>query len=1020
MRRVLLGLVFGLAASCAYAQTAPSPADVGISKGSPDIFKLKGHDNAWTPFGSVDPSTHIFIPGTNGAIAPNDCIKWGPGLTSAGAACNSVTGGAHPANQLTIYTNHAGLVANVTTPTEAWTVVQQGFYAPGDGGDAVYQWSLTSYCVGGTSSAPTPADGIGCVLPIGQDPLIAGRYLLSLSGSLDVRQVGMQSGGFDNYPIVQTLFNVLSPLSGNEGTMEIVIPAILGQRHTYYYFSKPFDLSRNINLNCKGSNDAGDMPVVLVFPPGVDGIIQDAGYFSESPGWGQSTVRSCEITSLGAASGAQTTTGSNVITNAVLNQSAAGMAMPASCNPNGTSCTIGAGDGVIIMGQWIPVGLAVAPGAYVATSDPAHNTFTLASPYTIGPLTGGNVNVEVWDLPASQKYTIQTTIGSNSMIVTAGPKPLGEGDMLWSDAFLFGASVAAVSSATFPQTIEVDDITIFHAANALVGHTSGSPGQMWTVPVGMKRRVVASSYSNVVQYFGIGLDLACQITNGIGTAGCDNTFDQHNYYWFNLVGRLTRGDNTTNSTVIGNVGVHNTIADTAELGSLGSTYISEEYNSQDGGSSSYGILVWCGAQNFSPIIGMYLSGQEHGPCIGADAQGNPSINVAAADGVAPTQLFIGSTYGFGAIASQSFTGNWQFSGANGAITTANTTSPAGQNVIGGGLTGALQTFYRGMYITDLTNPVIPDGTQVTDFTTAGVVLSNNLTGMVQVGDQIQFVNSASRGGPCVSIFPGQNVTGGMFFSNACTTNGLSITMDGINGSWNVNSLQFPGSNYLGYTVGGNDLIVSPDGLVMGSQQAYLGEQRLLDSGTSPTLDTYHLQGDIRLNQVPVSGGGMAWVNAEVARTTLSAALVSGTTTSVAVAACPNPALPAGTPVDWVAPGPDNHSVRLNAYLGTLNDCTGTTLTFRAASLHNAAIGDTIQFLQWHPAAKIANDPSGTNWPVATATYAASLIPCNGGAVGFGVVVDGEAIGSKGYGTAVAGGGGSTRPVFCDGTSWTYH
>ena len=143
IRRAFLGLVFGLAASCAAAaQTAPSPADVGISKGSPDTFKLRGSDNVWTPFGTINNSTHIYIPATNGAIAPNDCVKWGPGLTSAGAACNSVTGGAHPANQLTIYTNHDGLVNNVTTPTEAWTVVQQGFYAPGDGGEAVYNWSL--------------------------------------------------------------------------------------------------------------------------------------------------------------------------------------------------------------------------------------------------------------------------------------------------------------------------------------------------------------------------------------------------------------------------------------------------------------------------------------------------------------------------------------------------------------------------------------------------------------------------------------------------------------------------------------------------------------------------------------------------------------------------------------------------------------------------------------------------------------------------------------------------------------
>ena len=90
-------------------------------------------------------------------------MKWGPGLTSAGAACNSVTGGATPANQLTIYTSHSGLVNNVTTPTEAWTAVQQGFYAPGDGGDGIYQWSLTSYCAGGTSGSPGAADGLGCV-----------------------------------------------------------------------------------------------------------------------------------------------------------------------------------------------------------------------------------------------------------------------------------------------------------------------------------------------------------------------------------------------------------------------------------------------------------------------------------------------------------------------------------------------------------------------------------------------------------------------------------------------------------------------------------------------------------------------------------------------------------------------------------------------------------------------------------------------------------------------------------------
>ena len=62
LRRIFLSLALGLAASCAHAQTAPSPADVGISKGTPDVFKLKGHDNVWTPFGSIDPSTHVYVP----------------------------------------------------------------------------------------------------------------------------------------------------------------------------------------------------------------------------------------------------------------------------------------------------------------------------------------------------------------------------------------------------------------------------------------------------------------------------------------------------------------------------------------------------------------------------------------------------------------------------------------------------------------------------------------------------------------------------------------------------------------------------------------------------------------------------------------------------------------------------------------------------------------------------------------------------------------------------------------------
>ena len=294
----------------------------------------------------------------------------------------------------------------------------------------------------------------------------------------------------------------------------------------------------------------------------------------------------------------------------------------------------------------------------------------------------------------------------------------------------------------------------------------------------------------------------CLAKGGTPAIGCDNNLDEHDYFFGNLIGRLTRGNNTTSTALaISNIGAHNYIADTVEGGTLGSIYLGDEYNSQDGGSSSYGVmLLFCGAQNFSTFIGgTYLAGQYHGPCMGPDAQGNPSVDAPPGDGVQPSQLFIGSTYGYGNMSAQTFAGNWTFSGADGANTTANTTSPAGQNVIGGGLTGALQTFYRGMVITDTTNPVIPDGTTVTDFTTSGTVISNNLTGAIQAGDKIVFSNnpSVTRGGPCVAIYPGHNTTSGMYFSLACNTNGLGIKMDGINGSWNVGPIAFPTAGYLG-------------------------------------------------------------------------------------------------------------------------------------------------------------------------------------------------------------------------------
>lgn len=301
IRTLLFGLFLGSAASCVYAQTAPSPADVGIVKSAPNVFKLLDSSKTWTPFGSIDPSTHIFLPGTNGPIAPDDCVKWGPGLTDAGAVCNSVTGGAHPANQLTIYTAHSGLVANVTTPTEPWTVVQQGFYAPGDNGAAVYQWNPASYCATGTSGSPAPADGFICVLPIGQSASTAGRYLLQLNNkSLDVTALGFRDDGSDNAPLVATLNTILNLYPG----MPIHFPVDPGFRTANYWFSQPLEIVNTTTVTCgDGQRQMQFPPVNLAFGPGVSGVRFD-GYGMPGlagVGAGMSSLAGCGIISTGYA-----------------------------------------------------------------------------------------------------------------------------------------------------------------------------------------------------------------------------------------------------------------------------------------------------------------------------------------------------------------------------------------------------------------------------------------------------------------------------------------------------------------------------------------------------------------------------------------------------------------------------------------------------------------------------------------------------------------------------------------------
>ena len=115
---------------------------------------------------------------------------------------------------------------------------------------------------------------------------------------------------------------------------------------------------------------------------------------------------------------------------------------PASCNPYQGNCTVGVGDGLVAITGGTSV-LSITNGAYVQTSDPVAGTLTLASPHK---MVGNFLNngLMLIDLPASDAYSVITTTGSNTFTVIGGPSPtLKAGDMLWSDAFLFGSSVSS-------------------------------------------------------------------------------------------------------------------------------------------------------------------------------------------------------------------------------------------------------------------------------------------------------------------------------------------------------------------------------------------------------------------------------------------------------------------------------------------------------------------------------------------------------------------------------------------------
>ena len=195
-------------------------------------------------------------------------------------------------------------MANVTTPTEAWTVLQQGFYAPGDGGGATYQWSLTSTCT---------ADGIICVLPIGQASVTPGRYLLQTLRHARRSPDWDAAGGMDNSPLLATLMAALGPSGFNYGgPSKFCFPAENGKAFTAYYFSQSFVISRVARFRC-GNGSSGIAPASNWCSRRVCmGVIQEDAHSTSDGQYGGGTVDGCVIVSLGFGGGARSAGASTI------------------------------------------------------------------------------------------------------------------------------------------------------------------------------------------------------------------------------------------------------------------------------------------------------------------------------------------------------------------------------------------------------------------------------------------------------------------------------------------------------------------------------------------------------------------------------------------------------------------------------------------------------------------------------------------------------------------------------------
>jgi hypothetical protein len=216
-------------------------------------------------------------------------------------------------------------------------------------------------------------------------------------------------------------------------------------------------------------------------------------------------------------------------------------------------------------------------------------------------------------------YTLDTSGGAGTALyaydtpatvyITGGPRNILPGELIWSDAFPFGTISAKIyGSSPSNETVIVsttDANITYNPLAATVAHSSGS-GQMWVLPSGVWRGTEGATFGDIIIGFGVGINGSCH-QDLVPQTGCGQSNDSYNAIMYSMVGRLIAGNNSGGSGSTLNEYDHNYVADIAELGTVGSTYIGEEMQGPDEGSNTHVLLINCGT-NGSPFVGAYTSG----------------------------------------------------------------------------------------------------------------------------------------------------------------------------------------------------------------------------------------------------------------------------------------------------------------------------------------------------------------------------------------------------------------------------